>query len=654
MTIAVLVPRRSDGGHRDRLWEFARAWWLRQHPDWPIFEGESPIGPFNRAAAINDAARKAGDWTVALIIDSDIIANPDAVAEIVEVAEATDRFCVSHTRRVMLDEQMTERILDGYVGPWEQRRQRVWTDSCSCCVAVSRTLFDKLGGFDEKFIGWGFEDSAFALLATVESGPIYYAPSTLFHLWHPESPEADHKSSTWHQNRARLRMVERQVEHLGEVGIPRILHRTVPEQTSDEVEGWWRRWGELHPDWDLRTYRDPIDASLFPTTSTLWGKCQNGAQKAGLIRLEALWTWGGVYVDSDVEPFRSLEPLVPLEAFAAWEDESTVPDAVLGARPNHPAFKRMLDDACRAVKAGRDAWVSGPGVTTKHLPGRSDVTLLPPGAFYPYHYLAKSERPTVSAKSTPWAFGVHHWHHSWGTDEQKASIDARQRSKSVAVVIPWRSGCEHRERAHDWVLAQLADKFPDWEVVHGESPDGPFNRSAAILDGASKTDADVLVCLDGDVWCDNLREAVTNVTTWAVPHRLLHRLSEASSAKFMSGHPLDGLELDKSNSRDRRPYVGNAGGTLVVLTREAMVQAPPDPRFVGWGQEDEAWALALTRLVGKPWRGKADLVHIWHPPQERQSRAIGSPEGAALLARYRQADSPEAMRALLAEATVAA
>jgi len=56
--VVVLVPRRADSGHRDSLWAFARAWWLQQHPDWPLFEGVHEYGPFNRAAAINQAADK--------------------------------------------------------------------------------------------------------------------------------------------------------------------------------------------------------------------------------------------------------------------------------------------------------------------------------------------------------------------------------------------------------------------------------------------------------------------------------------------------------------------------------------------------------------------------------------------------------------------
>jgi hypothetical protein len=193
----------------------------------------------------------------------------------------------------------------------------------------------------------------------------------------------------------------------------------VPTDTSDELEGWWKRFGELHAGWELRTWREPLDPGTWPLTSDLWPLCGNGAQKAGLIRLEALVTYGGIYVDSDVEPYRSFAPLLHVPAFAAWEDETVVPDAVLGAEPAHPAFREMLAKARNVIDRGGSAWQSGPGVATAVLPERADVLLLPPGAFYPHHYLQQDE--TVG--EGPWVFCRHYWHGSWLSEPEREQIE---------------------------------------------------------------------------------------------------------------------------------------------------------------------------------------------------------------------------------------
>lgn len=202
--------------------------------------------------------------------------------------------------------------------------------------------------------------------------------------------------------------------------IPYRLIRSVPAETSPEVEAFWAKAIALHPHWRHDTYRDPIDPAPFPLTSPHWERCRSGAQLAGLVRLEALWHGGGIWLDSDIDPYRPLDPLLHCKAFAAWEDAITVPDAVIGAEPHHPAIATCIDMALERLcssstdwRTGNGAWATGPGVTTTIFPGRGDVLLLPPGSFYPVHYSTKAGADWAAAAADPWVFGVHRWHASW-------------------------------------------------------------------------------------------------------------------------------------------------------------------------------------------------------------------------------------------------
>jgi hypothetical protein len=220
---------------------------------------------------------------------------------------------------------------------------------------------------------------------------------------------------------------------------------------------------------------------------------------------------------------------------------------------------------------------------------------------------------------------------------------------TVSVVVPWLPGCSHREAAWEWVQARYAENHPDWEIVTGTTH--PFSRSRGILAAAAKATGDVLVVADADVYTDPTAavEAVAE-SGWAIPHLMLHRLSEESTAQVLAGADWRGLPLSEDNQQDSRPYKGHETGTLVVLRRDVFDDVIPDPRYLAWGQEDGSWSRALRVLVGQPWRGVADLPHLWHPAPPRLNRRVGSEDSMPLYRRYKQARHPQLMRRLIDEA----
>lgn len=180
--VVVVVPRRAGDPTRDRLWSFAKAWWEKDVPDWPIIEGHHDHGPFNRGAAINTAA--AGEWDVAVIIDADVVADADQVKAAVDNAHRTGRLTLAYTKYFALKEEMTERVLDGYDGDWTRGAALKMTGHVSSILAVPRRLWDQVGGFDERFVGWGHDDVAFAAVCRTLGGGIDRIPGSVFHLWH--------------------------------------------------------------------------------------------------------------------------------------------------------------------------------------------------------------------------------------------------------------------------------------------------------------------------------------------------------------------------------------------------------------------------------------------------------------------------------------
>jgi len=218
---------------------------------------------------------------------------------------------------------------------------------------------------------------------------------------------------------------------------------------------------------------------------------------------------------------------------------------------------------------------------------------------------------------------------------------------AFSVVIPWSPGCSVRELNLGFVKRWWEDEHPDSEVIVSAPPmPNGWVKGHAANAGVAAASHDLVILADADCLTDGIPAAIKAVADgapWAIPHGKVFRLTEEGTELFKATG-------DYPNPFDRRPYRGVPGGGMVVASRETFVDVPLDPRFVGWGQEDESHALALTCLKGMPWRGDADLVHLWHPPQPKQSRRKGSDRSWNLFKRYRAAArDPLLMRHVLEE-----
>lgn len=220
----------------------------------------------------------------------------------------------------------------------------------------------------------------------------------------------------------------------------------------------------------------------------------------------------------------------------------------------------------------------------------------------------------------------------------------------TTVIVPWRGGCPHRERAWAWVRAQYARLHPDWRVVEAVAPDGPWCKATAAMPAIEAADDGIVVVADADVFAARTPETAvaaveSGLAAWAAPHLLVRRLNERGTNMLIAG------ETGFAEQQDQAPYRGLMGGGVVVARRETLLDCPLDPRFVGWGQEDLSWGVALHVLHGPAWRGNGPLWHLWHPPQHRMNRKVGSIAGQQLQRRYLAARrDPAAMRALIEEA----
>lgn len=181
-------------------------------------------GHFNKAWAVNAGVVRAGDGVALVcVLDADVLVDRDFVRR--NAARFGRRGAQAHLPyhdALCLDgpsshHAVRRRVLDRRpeADPAELRGVLLRRPP-GHCVWVRRDLFDRVGGFDERFFGWGGEDLDFVFrldaVATVDR-----FDDALLHLWH-ERPATQENGRRFYAGRTLLSW--RPVDPVGRLDAP--------------------------------------------------------------------------------------------------------------------------------------------------------------------------------------------------------------------------------------------------------------------------------------------------------------------------------------------------------------------------------------------------------------------------------------------------
>jgi hypothetical protein len=182
VTVSILIPWRTDHGHRERLWTHLRPLWeALPYQLCVASDGAEDGQPFDYAAAANKAAAEA---TGAVFITWGADQFPDPAA----IGSAAERATVWGWSRVFdrngtYSPFATEQILAG-ADPQHLGVELI-EPHCTGIIAVRRDIWHAVGGMDERFHGWGYEDAALRDRLIRDYGKPPVRSGMLMGLWHP-------------------------------------------------------------------------------------------------------------------------------------------------------------------------------------------------------------------------------------------------------------------------------------------------------------------------------------------------------------------------------------------------------------------------------------------------------------------------------------
>lgn len=159
-TCSILIPYRPDSARREAI-----ARWQWDYLD-HTFAGVElvccddgvPTGPFNRSRALN-RCRTIASGDVLWCLDCDAVPHADDLAAVLS-GLAERPWLPPYARACELSDAQTAAVLDG-ADPfgYRDRPQR----TAFGLLAMTATTWDAVGGWDESYVGWGFEDLDIAL-----------------------------------------------------------------------------------------------------------------------------------------------------------------------------------------------------------------------------------------------------------------------------------------------------------------------------------------------------------------------------------------------------------------------------------------------------------------------------------------------------------
>lgn len=141
---------------------------------------------FNRAASRNMCVRLAGPGIV-VIADTDILPDEPALRDAITAARDEGGLHLGYDYYRALLKESTQRY---YHDGRDLLSLPMAFDSTTstCGIVVMRCdQWWEAGGMDERFTGWGFEDTAFAIAVETILGPLKHHHGTVNHLWHPSA-----------------------------------------------------------------------------------------------------------------------------------------------------------------------------------------------------------------------------------------------------------------------------------------------------------------------------------------------------------------------------------------------------------------------------------------------------------------------------------
>lgn len=230
-------------------------------------------------------------------------------------------------------------------------------------------------------------------------------------------------------------------ERVNLMSIPKIIHYCWfgGKPKPPLAEKCIKSWKKFCPDYEIREWNEHnFDVSAAPLYVRQAYEARRWAFVSDYVRLKSLVEYGGVYMDTDVEVVKPLDPYLKHQAFAGFEHIDRVQTGLLACEPGFQLFRDFMayyDTAHFLREDGTPDITTNVEILTGLCRQRGMVfndkfQVVEGLAVYPKEVFCPVEYETEKLRRTRKTVTIHWFSASWHTEEELEAIRLeKQRQK---------------------------------------------------------------------------------------------------------------------------------------------------------------------------------------------------------------------------------
>lgn len=207
--------------------------------------------------------------------------------------------------------------------------------------------------------------------------------------------------------------------------IPRILHYCWfgRGKYSEKIKKCIESWHKVLPEYQFMLWNEdnfPPENGLYPFAEQAM-KDKKWAFVSDVARLHALYTVGGVYVDTDIEMLKSLNIFLNYDFFSSFESKRHLSTSLMAAKKGNPYIKYLLMWYEHKNYSSKDYYeIANTKIITKLTKLTTNIVLnnaeyqFGNNKIFPYDYFCPEKMDNNKFKITEHTYCIHHVIRSWG------------------------------------------------------------------------------------------------------------------------------------------------------------------------------------------------------------------------------------------------